>query len=144
LHDSSTNGHDALLGSSAQADGADPTRVTSGSPIPTGDCNSNGILDSCEISGGTSADCNANGIPDECETTSDCNNNGIQDTCEPGGLTDCDLDGLTDLCEVAAGASDCNQNGIPDACEGDCDGDGVPNPCEIANCPPGDSSCAAP
>src|SRR6185369_9914552 len=27
LHDSSTNGHDALLGSSAQADGADPTWV---------------------------------------------------------------------------------------------------------------------
>gem|GEM_PF-1652112 len=31
------------------------------------DCNGNGVLDECDITGGTSADCNANGIPDECE-----------------------------------------------------------------------------
>ncbi len=32
------------------------------------DCNSNGILDECDIAEGTSADSNGNGIPDECET----------------------------------------------------------------------------
>ena len=31
------------------------------------DCNSNGIDDATDISGGTSTDCNANSIPDECE-----------------------------------------------------------------------------
>jgi len=33
----------------------------------TGDCNTNGILDSIDIANGTSQDVNGNGIPDECE-----------------------------------------------------------------------------
>ncbi|MFN0242842.1 MAG: hypothetical protein ACKVWV_08135 [Planctomycetota bacterium] len=33
----------------------------------TPDCNSNGIVDSCDLEAGTSLDSNANGIPDECE-----------------------------------------------------------------------------
>ena len=56
---------------------------------PTTDCNANGVLDSCDLSSGTSDDCNVNGIPDECEITGDpsidCNANGIPDTCEPVG-----------------------------------------------------------
>lgn len=31
------------------------------------DCNGNGVIDVCDISGGTSQDVNGNGIPDECE-----------------------------------------------------------------------------
>ena len=31
------------------------------------DCNQNGVVDSCDISSGTSSDINVNGIPDECE-----------------------------------------------------------------------------
>ena len=78
------------------------------------DCNGNGILDSMDISGGTSPDCNWNGIPDECElangTSLDCNGNGIPDECD---LANCI-------------STDVNGNGIPDECEsvGDlnCDG----------------------
>jgi hypothetical protein len=51
-----------------------------------GDCNGNGVLDSCEIAAGTLHDCNADGIPDECEIASglvpDVNHNGIPDECE--------------------------------------------------------------
>ena len=54
---------------------------------PTTDCNSNGVLDSCDLSMGTSDDCDSNGIPDECDialgTQLDCNLNGIPDSCEP-------------------------------------------------------------
>jgi hypothetical protein len=31
---------------------------------------------------------------------------------------DCDKDGISDFCEIQAGAMDLNQNGIPDLCEG--------------------------
>ncbi|MCK4340197.1 MAG: hypothetical protein KAY37_00550 [Phycisphaerae bacterium] len=34
---------------------------------PTFDCNTNGVLDECDIAAGTSQDANGNGIPDECE-----------------------------------------------------------------------------
>lgn len=34
-----------------------------------GDCNENGILDSCELASGSSSDANSDGIPDECEST---------------------------------------------------------------------------
>mgnify|MGYP002638734272 CR=1 FL=1 len=54
---------------------------------PTTDCNSNGVLDSCDITFGTSDDCNANSIPDTCDiqagSSDDCNFNGIPDECEP-------------------------------------------------------------
>ena len=51
------------------------------------DCNGNGVLDSADISNGTSLDCNANGVPDECdiaeETSSDNNPmDGIPDECQ--------------------------------------------------------------
>ncbi|MCK4340734.1 MAG: hypothetical protein KAY37_03300 [Phycisphaerae bacterium] len=47
------------------------------------DCNTNGILDECDIAAGTSLDDNGNGIPDECETpavcSGDCNCDGAID-----------------------------------------------------------------
>ncbi|MCH7721154.1 MAG: hypothetical protein IH988_09240, partial [Planctomycetes bacterium] len=47
------------------------------------DCNSDGIIDSCDIAQGLSEDCNANGIPDECiELEEDCNENGTPDECD--------------------------------------------------------------
>ncbi len=82
------------------------------------DCNTNGLLDGCDLAAGTSLDCNSNGIPDECEL--DCNGNGIPDDCDiaaDSGL-DCDQNGRIDSCDVAAGlVPDCNGNGIPDSCD---------------------------
>ncbi len=76
---------------------------------PVGDCNANGIADSCDIAAGTSSDININGIPDECEP--DCNADGVPDTAEP----DWNANGTPDPCDIASGTSrDCNHNGIPD------------------------------
>ncbi|NOX60312.1 MAG: hypothetical protein GXP29_15840 [Planctomycetes bacterium] len=64
------------------------------------DCNNNGVLDDCDISGGFSADCNTNGLPDECDLATgadDCNSNGVPDSCESDA--DCDLNGTPDICE---------------------------------------------
>ena len=119
------------------------------------DCNSNGIDDSCDISGsGTSqGEFDENGVPDECQTfdcndngtndaddiaggtSSDCNGNGIPDECaSPDGTSsDCDGNGTPDECQ----SNDCNGNGIPDTCDiadgtsEDCDGDGTPDECEL-------------
>jgi hypothetical protein len=41
------------------------------------DCNENGMLDACDIAGGTSRDVNGNGIPDECECLVDITGDGI-------------------------------------------------------------------
>jgi formylglycine-generating enzyme required for sulfatase activity len=82
----------------------------------TGDCDGNGVLDSCDLASGALADCDGNGIPDVCDTIS----------------ADCDGDGIPDACEIDAGATDCDGNGVPDECDPDCDGDGVPDACEIA------------
>jgi len=81
------------------------------------DCNQNDVLDSCDIAAGTSGDCDANGIPDDCQPVTDCDNNGVRDLCEPAGRADCDGDGVTNYCQVAAGAPDCNSNWIPDSCD---------------------------
>jgi hypothetical protein len=88
------------------------------------DCNSNGIPDPNDITGGFSHDCNGNGIPDECDiaagTTPDCNSNGFPDGCDiaTGFSQDCNANGVPDECDIAAGTSqDCNSNGIPDECE---------------------------
>jgi uncharacterized repeat protein (TIGR01451 family) len=97
------------------------------------DCNSNGVLDECDITSGTSLDCNQNGIPDECET--DCNTNGVPDDCDitSGTSLDCNQNGVPDECDVApgGGSEDCNANGIPDECETDCNSNGVPDDCDI-------------
>ncbi|MBL9149259.1 MAG: PQQ-dependent sugar dehydrogenase [Phycisphaerae bacterium] len=49
-------------------------------------------------------------------------------------LPDCDGNGISDSCEIAAGAPDTNGNGVPDACEavpGDIDGDGIVNGADL-------------
>jgi len=50
------------------------------------DCNTNGVLDECELLAGNVADCNENGLPDECDiaggTSQDGNQNGTPDECE--------------------------------------------------------------
>ena len=74
--------------------------------VPSGDCNSNGVPDQCDISDLTSPDCNANGIPDECEV--DCNQNSVPD--------DCDID-QTDPDGNGMFSADCNGNGVPDECD---------------------------
>lgn len=77
------------------------------------DCNTNDILDECDIADETSDDCNENGIPDECEPDgNDCNGNDVPDDCEP----DCNENGLADDCDLDG--NDWNENGIPDDCEG--------------------------
>lgn len=50
------------------------------------DCNTDDLLDECDIAEGISPDCNSNGVPDECDlsvgTSSDCIPNGVPDECE--------------------------------------------------------------
>jgi hypothetical protein len=65
------------------------------------DCNGNGTLDTCDVSGGASQDANGNGTPDECDFSLDCNQNGSPD--------------YQDV--QWGGSSDCNGNGVPDECE---------------------------
>lgn len=52
-------------------------------PARGADCNSNGVNDAMDISGGTSRDCNANGVPDECDiagaTSQDANGDTVPD-----------------------------------------------------------------
>lgn len=50
-------------------------------------------------------------------------------------LADCDGDGISNACEINAGAVDSNGNGIPDSCEsliGDLDGNGIVNAADLA------------
>ncbi len=51
-----------------------------------GDCNGNGIPDSCDLSSGSSDDCDNNGVLDECDIaldpTLDLNGDGVIDACE--------------------------------------------------------------
>ncbi len=58
---------------------------SSNGPDPN-DCNTNGFLDICDVSAGTSLDCNSNGIPDECDiadgTSQDCKGDGTPDECQ--------------------------------------------------------------
>ncbi len=47
---------------------------------PTEDCNTNGLLDECDIASGGSIDDNQSGIPDECETPNDFDLDGVPDS----------------------------------------------------------------
>jgi formylglycine-generating enzyme required for sulfatase activity len=81
----------------------------------SGDCDSNGIIDRCQIFLGTDFDCNANGNLDACDLVGsivrDCDANGTPDTCDiDGGAPDIDADGVLDSCEQAFG--DLNLDGI--------------------------------
>jgi parallel beta-helix repeat protein len=66
------------------------------------DCDANGVIDVCDITGGE-ADCDSNGVPDACDVATgavgDCNSNGVPDSCE--SATDCDTNGVIDFCETA-------------------------------------------
>jgi formylglycine-generating enzyme required for sulfatase activity len=81
----------------------------------SGDCDSNGIIDRCQIFLGTDFDCNANGNLDACDLVGsvvrDCDGNGTPDTCDiDGGASDIDADGVLDSCEQAFG--DLNLDGV--------------------------------
>ncbi len=83
------------------------------------DCNSNGLLDTCE------RDCNGNGVPDDCDITSeyspDVNANFLPDECE----TDCNGNEVFDFYELQDDLdADIDRNLIPDECQ-DCDGDEI-------------------
>lgn len=66
--------------------------------IEVADCNENGVPDTQDISGGTSADCNDTGVPDECEDIA-------------GG--DFDVDGDVDYYDLAALATCLGGPGAP-------------------------------
>jgi hypothetical protein len=69
-----------------------------------GDCDGDGINDTCAIAFGLSEDCNHNGIPDECDIASgfsqDLNGNGIPDECEYWGIGDLNCDGLVNAFDI--------------------------------------------
>jgi hypothetical protein len=98
------------------------------------DCNSNGVLDSCEIASGSVTDVNANGRPDECEV--DCNGNDLPDSWEISQdlVPDCNQNGIPDACDIAAGgtSTDVDANGVPDDCKADCNNNALPDAYEIA------------
>jgi hypothetical protein len=109
------------------------------------DCDSNGVLDSCDILLDPDLDCDNNGILDACDITADpsldCGSDGLLDSCQlsadPG--LDCDGNGVMDVCDMTADPSlDCDHDGALDSCQLisdpslDCDGSGVLDSCEIA------------
>jgi len=95
------------------------------------DCNTDGVIDICEVARGASPDCMRNGIPNECDVRdcagelwcADCDTNGVPDGCQP----DCTFDGIPDVCHIRdcpaedKSCWDCNANTVPDGC--DLDGD---------------------
>lgn len=73
-----------------------------------GDCNQNGVNDSCDFEIDFNADCNDNGLPDICEgggsISGDCNDNGTLDTCDIESGSSFDVDGncVPDECDPFA------------------------------------------
>jgi hypothetical protein len=80
------------------------------------DCNSNGILDICDIEEDPSLDCDLDGLIDACSTAD-------------GTVEDCNENGIPDTCELEDPDNDHNNNGELDDCEcvGDADGDELVN-----------------
>lgn len=95
------------------------------------DCNSNGVLDLCDISTGTSIDVNNDSIPDECNN--DCNTNGFpdEDDIAAGTSLDCNANMTPDECDAAVGP-DCDANHVPDECQLDCNINSIPDVCDVA------------
>jgi hypothetical protein len=90
--------------------GGEVFKIVAGTATGT-DCNSNGVIDSCDIAQGTSTDANNNGIPDECEL-GPCDYDYNQD--ENVDLTDAQL-----MAQVAAGVIPAD----PSWLDGDLNGD---------------------
>ncbi|UCE61086.1 MAG: hypothetical protein JSU63_04915 [Phycisphaerales bacterium] len=88
---------------------------TFGPFVITGDCNSNGIIDLCDIECDNMEHTRADGIKCEvntsfcdvtgCGLSDDCNNNLVPDECDlaSGTSKDCDRNGVPDECDAAAG-----------------------------------------
>jgi hypothetical protein len=99
-----------------------------------GSGNASKIIDNVEIFGWAGIDFNDDGSQlavtsvDEVIVLSNCDA-----TLFPGN--DCDSNGVTDICDIAAGVIDCDDDRIPDACELaadpglDCNNDGVLDEC---------------
>ncbi len=153
--DSAISGETALV--SAYLDDDDGTNSGSAHAIQTRptDCNSNGILDECDIADGFETDCNLNGIPDACEpfgeNAQDCSH--LDDVCVRG-ICDLATDSCTTIPANAGSACDdlnpCTEN---DVCNGGfCAGSPVDcSPFDIdecihieASCNPGTGECEAP
>ena len=74
------------------------------------DCNSNGVADSDDITGGSSQDVNGNGVPDECECPGDVTGEGVIDIedillviaafGQNGGVADIDGSGHVDIADI--------------------------------------------
>ena len=114
------------------------------------DCNTNGVIDSCEI--GANSDRNNNNILDFCEInaaggingiggTLDCNSNGILDSADISTnprLDEINNNGVLDSCDVPGPGEDCNNNGKLDAWDlkigvlTDVDANSIPDACEGA------------
>ncbi len=110
----------------------------------TTDCNSNGILDECELRDGA-LDLNEDLRPDSCDCigTMDTDGDGYDDECDNCpyvfNITQADVDGDTvgdacDRCDGYPDSADNDQDGVPDGCDNcpltpnpansDCNGDG--------------------
>ena len=109
-----------------------------------GDCDKNGIPDTCDLNTDPGLDCDGDGLLDGChfdptDVAMDCNGNGEFDACElnAGTALDCNENGIPDACDVnGEGFSDCDLNGIPDSCDVedpslDCNGNKIPDACDL-------------
>ncbi len=93
---------DLVIGAS-KGDGVTANMGVAYAYAVSGDCNANGVTDSCDLAAGTSLDCNNNGIPDECDISLgysvDCNLNGVPDECEGPDLVITAQPVTQDVCE---------------------------------------------
>ena len=75
----------------------------------TSDCDTNGLIDSCELEDDPTLDCDEDGVLDVCQTLVDCNNNSIPDSCDLlDPANDQNNNGEIDSCECL---SDINEDG---------------------------------
>ena len=117
-------------------------------PTGTEDCDSNGVVDVCDLALGNAQDCQPDSIPDICQIPplgppdADCNFNAVPDVCDvAGGAADCQSDGIPDICQVPPldpTGADCNTNDVPDECDltsgvlHDTNGNSIPDECEVS------------
>src|SRR5205823_1953327 len=94
------------------------------------------IPDECDIRNVNGAnDCNSNGLIDTCEGSPDCDQIGIADFYQ-SGYADCYTSAQADFCDIGQGGSaDINNNGIPDECEPDCNTNSLPDICDVGGQP---------